>query len=116
MAIKLHKDGYENAVRLIKAGEVSTFDANWNEEKPTPDEVVRFINAHFMSEYGLWFLGTDDKFPDNAKEHYVFPYGDLKMVQRCALVDSIKKSEKNHPEITNAAKQLLDMIDKKSKK
>ena len=117
MAIKLHKDGHENAVRLIKAGEVSTFDADWNEEKPTPDEVVRFINAHFMSEYGLWFLGTDDKFPDNAKEYYIYPYGDLKMVQRCALIDTIKKSqEKNHPEITAAAKQLLEMIDKKSKK
>ncbi|MBI2774494.1 hypothetical protein HYX58_00590 [Candidatus Dependentiae bacterium] len=113
MAATFNKKGYDNAVRLIKAGEISTFDANWNEEKPTQDEVVRFINTHFMSEYGLWFLGTDSKFPADAKEHYIYPYGDLKTVQRCAIVDTMEKAKKNNDaQIANSAKELLAMVDK----
>ena len=114
MAIKFHKAGFDNAVRLIQAKQATSFDANWEEEKPTKDEIVHFINAHYMSEYGLWFLGTDSNFPEDAREHYVYPYGDLKLVQRCALVDTLKKSEQNKDsEITNAAKRLLEMLDKK---
>ena len=114
MAVTFHKKGYDNAVRLIKAGEISSFDADWNEEKPTLDEIVRFINTHFMSEYGLWFLGTDDKFPAEAKEHYIYPYGDLKTVQRCGVLDTLEKAKKNnHHEIAKTAQELLAMIDKK---
>lgn len=114
MAIKFHKVGYENAVRLIKAGEVETFDADWSEEQPTTSEVVNFINTHYMKEYGLWFLGTNDAFPPDAKEHYVYPYGDLKTVQRAALSDTIKKAQqKKDNEIAQMAQQLLDMFYKK---
>lgn len=114
MAIKFHKSGFDNAVRLIKVGEVATFDSDWNEEKPTPDEVNHFIDTHYMSEYGLWFLGKDEKYPDDVKEHYVYPHGDLKMVQRCAIVDSLAKAKKNgDQEVAKATQQLLDMIDKK---
>jgi hypothetical protein len=116
MSIKLHRQGFDNAVRLIRAGEVATFDANWQEEKPTLDETVRFINTHYMNEYGLWFLGVDSKYPSDAKEHYVYPHGDLKMVQRCAIIDSLKHAEKNgNEEITKAAQELLSMIDKRKK-
>ncbi|OQA35964.1 MAG: hypothetical protein BWY54_00303 [Candidatus Dependentiae bacterium ADurb.Bin331] len=114
MAIKIHKSGLENAMRLINAGEVETFDADWNEEKPTLEELVYFINHHDMSEYGRWFLGIDDKFPVDTKEHYVFPYGDLKTVQKCALVNTLNEAQKsNHQEIAHTANQLIQMIDKK---
>ncbi|MGB8467972.1 MAG: hypothetical protein WCE21_03120 [Candidatus Babeliales bacterium] len=104
---------FNHAVTLITAGETTTFDSNWQEEQPTPDEVVRFINAHTMAEYGLWFLGTDKAHSTKAKEHYVYPYGDLKTVQRPALVDTIAKAEKNGDhEIVKAAKQLLELVDK----
>lgn len=114
MAIKFHKQGFDNAVRLIQAKQATSFDSNWQEEKPTKDEMVHFINTHDMSEYGLWFLGTDGNFPENTHEHYVYPHGDLKLVQRCALVDTLKKSEANKDaEIANAVKRLLGMLDKK---
>lgn len=64
MAIVLHSAAVAQAERLINAGEVETFDASWAEEKPTPDEVIHFINTHYMKEYGLWFLGKNSKFPD----------------------------------------------------
>ena len=111
MSIKLNTEAVKQAERLIDAGEVETFDAQWNEEKPTADEVDHYINTHFMKEYGMWFLGKNAQYPDSAKEHYEYPYGDLKEVQRCALVDTIKRAEQSgHEEIVRAAKNLLHMI------
>jgi len=116
MSIGLHKVALEQAERLIKAGEVATFDTNWEAEKPTKDEVLHFIDNHYMNEYGLWFLGADTNVPKDLKEHYVYPYGDLKVVQRCALVEAIKRAEKSgHADILAAAKRLLEMIDKRGK-
>lgn len=114
MAIKLNKSAYNNALRLIHAGEVESFDKNWNEEKPDHNEIIEFIDNHSIQEYGLWYLGKNDKFQDNTKEHYVYPYGDLKEVQKSALVDTQKQAEKNgDAEIANAAKELLNMLNKK---
>ncbi|MCX5922010.1 MAG: hypothetical protein NTX86_01650 [Candidatus Dependentiae bacterium] len=112
MAILLNKAGVEQAERLIKVGEVETFDADWNEEQPTPDEVNHFIDTHFVKEYGLWFLGVDTQRDSNTKEHYVYPHGDLKEVQGCALVHSMNEAEKNgHREIAQAAKKLLALVE-----
>jgi len=112
MAIKLHHPGYDRAVDLIEDGEVETVHINWQEEKPTQDEVVHFINAHFMDEYGLWFLGVDDKFEKSTKEHYVYPHGDLKIVQKSAILEAIKQAKaKGDHEIAKAAENLLEMLD-----
>ena len=113
MAIIYNKAGFEHAKKLIKEGEVEWLDANWNEERPTPDEVNHFINTHYIKEYGLWFLAINDQYPDTTKEYYDYPYGDLKEVQLCALVDSMAKAEKNgHSEVANAAKKLIEMVNK----
>lgn len=117
MKINLHKQAIEQAETLINAGQVSDHDANWENEKPTKDETEYYIETHYMTEYGKWFLGIDTTAPKEFKEHYVYPYGDLKVVQRCALVDTIKKAEKlDHLEIAKEAKRLLELFDKKNKK
>jgi len=115
-SVQLNKKAVEKAERLIQANEIETFDSNWEAEKPTPDEVNHFINTHFLEEYGLWFLGMNSAVPKNVKEHYIYPYGDLKTVQKSALVDTIKRAEKaGHKEIVDVAKRLLDMVDKRVK-
>ena len=115
MAIKVNQAAVERAKSLISAGEFETFDADWHEEKPTPTEVDHFIASHYMKEYGEWFLGKNTDIDDKNKEHYVYPHGDLKEVQRCALVHSIEHAEKKgDKEIVQAAKQLLALIDKKA--
>lgn len=112
MAMILNRSGFEHAERLIKAGEFESFDADWNEERPTPDEVGNFINTHYIQEYGLWFLGMNDEHADTTKEYYEYPHGDLKEVQRSALVHSLAHAEKNgHKEIAHAASKLIEMID-----
>lgn len=115
--IHLNKKAVEQAERLIKAGEIEGFDANWEAEKPTSDEVNYYLNTHTVEEYGMWYLGINPAHPKEIKEHYEYPYGDLKTVQRSALVDTIKRAEKSgHAEIVQMAKRLLDLFDKQSKK
>lgn len=114
--VVLNKKAVENAEKLIKMGEITTFDTNWEAEKPTVDEVIYFLETHNVDEYGLWFLGQKMDVPKNLKEHYDYPYGDLKTVQRPALVDTIKRAEKaGHAEIVKIAKHLLAMVDKRGK-
>ncbi len=117
MSVQLHKTAVAQAEKLINAGQVANFDPSWENEKPTNDETLYYIETHFMEEYGKWFLGLDTKAPKNLKEHYAYPYGDLKVVQRCALTDTIKNAEKaGHAEIVKEAKRLLEMFDKKNPK
>jgi hypothetical protein len=115
-AIHLNKKALEQAERLIKAGEIETFDTNWAAEKPTVDEVNHYLDSHYMDEYGMWFLGINPEVPKEVKEHYDYPYGDLKTVQRCALEDTIKRAEKaGHKDVVQVAKRLLEMVDKHGK-
>lgn len=111
MAIKLNHGAVDYAKSRIRAGEVEHF-ADWNEVRPTPTEVDEFIEAHYMSEYGKWFLGKDDAFPEDVKEHYVYPYGDLKEVQRSALVATLAQAEENQNlDVAGAAAELLKLVD-----
>ena|SRR5579871_4584308 len=114
MAIVLNKAALDRAKYLLKAGEVTSFDSDWNEEKPTPTEVEEYLEAHDMEEYGEWFLGKNDEFDSEVKEHYDYPYGDLKEVQRCALVHSHAQAEqRGDKEIMHAIEGLINLIDEK---
>jgi hypothetical protein len=116
MAIKLNQAAVERAKYIIKAGEVESFDESWSEVQPTPTEVDHFLATHYMREYGEWFLGKNSDIADTNKEHYVYPYGDLKEVQRSALLDTIAKAEKKgDSEIVRAAKELLELVDEKGR-
>jgi len=115
MSIKLNQAAIEQAKKLIHAGEVESLDSNWNEEKPTQTETDHYISTHSMEEYGAWFLGKNDQYDNKTQQYYEYPYGDLKEVQRSALVHSLAQAERHHhSEIAHAAKTLLDLIDKKT--
>ncbi|HVW99823.1 MAG TPA: hypothetical protein VHA52_05250 [Candidatus Babeliaceae bacterium] len=115
MAIKLNEEALSYAEKLID-GKLEVEHGkkwNWQEHRPTPDESAKFLNTHYLrTEYGLWFLGIDTEKPDTSKEHYVYPYGDLKIVHREALVAARDKANKDgHHEIARAAEKLLKLID-----
>lgn len=117
MAIVLNKKAVEQAEANIKSGEITSFDSDWEGEKPTIDEITYYLKAHTNEEYGTWYLGINTEVPKNLQEYYEYPYGDLKTVQRSALVDTIKRAEqKGHQEIVNAAKRLLEMVDAQANK
>lgn len=115
MAITLNQAAVERAQYLINSGEFTSFDSDWNEEKPTRDEVIEYIDNHDMKEYGLWFLGKNDAYDRDVKEHYEYPCGDLREVQRCALVHTIELAEERGDlAIVSAAEELIRLIDEKS--
>jgi hypothetical protein len=114
MAIVLNEAAVDRVKYLIEAGEVTSLDSDWNEEKPTPTEIEEFLEAHDMKEYGEWFLGKNDQFDAEVKEHYEYPYGDLREVQRCALVHSHAQAEqKGDKEIMHVIKELITLIDER---
>jgi hypothetical protein len=114
MAIVLNKAAIDRVNYLIEMGEVTSFDSDWNEEKPTPTEVEQFLEAHDMKEYGEWFLGKNDKFDPEVKEHYEYPYGDLREVQRCALVHSHAQAERRgDKEMMHIIEGLIALVDER---
>lgn len=112
MAIKVNKDAYDHAVSIIKNGlEVENDTNNWDEVKPTPNELVRFLDTHTLEEYGLWFLGINSELDPKDKSKYVYPVGDLNVLHQSALELAVQQSAKNTDhEVKRAAEELLDMV------
>ena len=114
MPIKLNQRAFEHAKKLIAADEVEQGNGNWSEHQATRDEIDKFINTHSMQEYALWFLGDNTDIDGESIQRYEFPYGDLKIVHRAAVVViKDEASKKQHQEVAKAADQLLQLIDQK---
>ena len=113
MAIKLNQEGLKWAQNRIKKGEVDSFPGSWKAHKASKDETDKYLETHDIHEYGQWFLGLNTEVPENSKQHYVFPHGDLKMVHTDALEEDIKAAQaQGIKEVADAAQRLLDMVDK----
>jgi hypothetical protein len=117
MAIKLNRVAVDHAKKLIEVGEVEYEKKwNWKEHQATEDEKNKFLNTHDISEYGQWFLGIDDAVERGAKQSFLFPYGDLKIVHRNALVVAEEEARKHgYNDIARVALTLLAQIDAKKR-
>ncbi len=115
MAIKLHQAAYDHAKKLIEGGlEVNHQTGNWHEAAPTRDEIAKFLETHYISEYALWFLGVDTDIKEERVEKYHYPYGDLKIVYKSALLEFLDEArKKNNLDIVNAIENLIKLVDKK---
>ncbi len=115
MTIKINKEGYEHALKIIKNGlEVEHDTSNWKEVKPDVDEMARFLNTHSLEEYGLWFLGINTDADQNSKDKFVYTYGDFSVLHKSCLIAIEQESgNKHHHEIKSAAQKLLAMINNK---
>lgn len=114
MAVTLNRQALEHARKLIEGKlEVAKHHSNWREDKPTDDEIVKYLNTHDISSYALWHLGINSDFPEDAKERYDYPTGDLKIVHISALKDSLEHARHHgHKDIEHAAKELIELINK----
>lgn len=114
MAVKLHKAGFEHAKELIKGGlEVDWQSSNWQGHKPTDDEIDKFIENHYLDEYGLWFLGIDTEYLQDDKNKYLYPHGNLGIVHKSALeIVAAEAARNGHKDIQEAALELLELIGK----
>jgi hypothetical protein len=106
--IKLNKNASAFSAQLIKEGHVITDGKGaWSKHRPSADEENEFIRVHGCGEYAKWHLGIDDRYPENTKSRYRFPYGDFKNVHRCGLLAAKARARQyGYTEIENAAAEL----------
>lgn len=115
MAVKLNKDALSHANGLIRSGKVTHDERDdWSEHAPSADEENAFIEKNGYAEYSRWQLGVDESKSEETKGRYSFPFGDFAKVHRCAVISLESRAAQNdHDDITSAAKELLEKIDKK---
>ena len=111
-AVKLNIAAFEYAKELIKQGHiVADGRGAWGEHRPSAVAENEFIRLHGFREYAKWHLGIDDRYAENTKRRYKFPYGDLKNVHRCGVLAAQSRAgQYKYYEIENAAGQLKAMI------
>ncbi len=113
--LKLNEDAFAFAVQLVKQGHfIADGKGAWSRHRPSADEENEFIRMHGFSEYAKWHLGIDDRYAENTKRRYKFPYGDFKNVHRCgALAVKARARQYGHAEIESAAAELISLIEGK---
>jgi hypothetical protein len=107
-SIGLNENAFAFAVQLIKEGHfIADGKGAWSGHQPSADEENEFIRVHGFGEYAKWHLGIDNRFVENTKRRYKFPYGDFKNVHRCALLAvKARARQHGHTEIESAAAEL----------
>jgi hypothetical protein len=107
-SIKLNEDAFAFAARLINDGHViADGKGAWSGDRPSADQENEFIRLRGFSEYAKWHLGIDERYPENTKRRYKFPYGDFKSVHRCGLLAvKARAHQYGYIEIENAATEL----------
>jgi hypothetical protein len=111
--LKLNEDAFAFAVQLVKQGHfIADGKGAWSEHRPSIDEENEFIRVHGFSEYAKWHLGIDDRYSENTKGRYKFPYGNFKNVHRCGMLAvQARADEYRYSEIENAAARVRAMIE-----
>jgi hypothetical protein len=111
--LNLNEDAFAFAVQLVQQGHfIADGKGAWSEHRPSTDEENEFIRVHGFSEYAKWHLGIDDRYPENTKRRYKFPFGDFKNVHRCGvLAVQSRAAEYRYSEIENTAAQLREKLE-----
>jgi hypothetical protein len=111
-SVKLNIGAFEYAKELIKQGHiVADGRGEWGEHRPSPVAENEFIRLHGFREYAKWHLGIDDRYAEDTKQRYKFPYGDFKNVHRCGVLAAQSRAgQRKYHEIENAAAQLKTVI------
>jgi len=111
-AVKVNTGALEYAKELIKKGHiVADGRGAWSEHHPSAVAENEFIRLHGFGEYAKWHLGIDDRYAENTKRRYKFPYGDFKNVHRCGVLAARSRAgQHKYYKVENAAAQLKAMI------
>ncbi len=106
--IKLNQNAFTFAAELIRQGHfIADNKGGWSEHRPSADEENDFIRLHGFDGYAKWHLGIDDRFPENTKRRYKFPYGDFKNVHRSGLLAvQTRARQYGYADIGKAAAEL----------
>jgi len=110
--LRLNVAAFNYAKELISRGHmVIDGKGAWREDQPSTEAENEFIRLHGFGEYAKWHLGIDDRYSENTKRRYKFPYGDFKNLHRCGLLAAQSRARQyKYSEIENAATQLRALI------
>jgi hypothetical protein len=113
VAVKLSDRSYEFAKTLTGEKRVTLDEMDdWSEHQPSAQQENEFIERHGYREYGRWFLGIDDEYPEDSKSRYKFPYGDFDTVHRCGVIAAeVRAAQRKYTDIEVAAAHLHGMLD-----
>jgi hypothetical protein len=111
-AITLNRRALEFGQELINQQHVVIDKRTaWGEHRPSAEKENEFIRQHGFAEYARWHLAIDERYRENTKARYKFPYGDFKDVHRCALLAAKSRAAQyQYDEIANAAALLEQKI------
>jgi hypothetical protein len=111
--LKLNEDAFTFGAQLIKQGHfIADRKGAWRQHRPSTELENEFIRQHGFGEYAKWYLAIDERYAENTKRRYKFPYGDFTNVHRCGvLAVQSRAGEYKYSEIENAATQLRGMIE-----
>ena len=114
-ALKLNRTAFQHAQELISAGRfIPDGKGAWSEHRPSADEENTFIRLNGFAEYAKWHLGIDERYPENTKRRYKFPYGDFKDVHRCGLLAARSRAAQyRYYDIEDAADRLIEISSRK---
>ena len=116
--IKLNDNAVAFATQLIKEGHFTADGKGaWREHRPSADQENEFIRLHGFGEYAKWHLAVDERYAENTKRRYKFPYGDFSNVHRCGLLAARSRAaEYRHRAVEDAAVRLIQMIAQKKQR
>ena len=117
MTVKLNQRAYEHAKRFIEDGNFIYDERDtWAEHHPSTRTENEFIAKNGFAEYGKWFLGINEDYPDDKTRHYEFPYGDFVNVHRCGIIAAKSRAgQEKYVDIENAAAELLAAIENQAR-
>ena len=106
--IKVNDNAIAFATQLIKEGHFTADGKGaWKEHRPSVDQENEFIRLHGFGEYAKWHLAVDERYAENTKRRYKFPYGDFKTVHRCGLLAAKARARQHgYTKIESAAAEL----------
>src|SRR4051794_37905553 len=110
---EVNKAGGAHARELIGAGRDGG-QAEWSGAAPSAAEENEERDSEGQEGYAEWHLAVDPDKGEGTKGRYRFPYGDFSTVNRAALIHAKQRASQNdHPEIEQAADDLLQRLDAK---
>ena len=108
---RVNKDAVAQAEKLIDAGKYDD-ETEWSDAAPSADDENAEIEKHGYDGFGAWHLAIDPDASEETKGRYAFPYGDLRVVNRQALIHAKQRASQNdHHEVEKAADDLLQRLD-----
>ena len=110
---RVNQNAVAQAEKLIDGGDYDD-RTDWSDAAPGADAENDFIDHHGYDGFAAWHLTEDPDAGEETKRRYAFPYGDLRMVNRQALVHAKQRASQNdHDEVEKAADDLLQRLDAK---